>query len=97
MQLTLEDLKSRNMSSNQDYSQLQNERDELILKQEQMNELLSKNNIQMPSQIQQAPSHGGKRTQTLIDEYKAKLAKFQQEVDKKNSELLGKSKKIAEL
>lgn len=40
---------------------------------------------------------GGKRTQTLIDEYKAKIAKIQAESDKKNAELLAKSKKIAEM
>jgi Skp family chaperone for outer membrane proteins len=33
----------------------------------------------------------------LIDEYKAKVQKFQSELEKKNTELLAKSKKIAEM
>jgi len=67
------------------------------LKLEQMNDLIQKNNIALPSQITQTALVGGKRTQTLIDEYKAKVAKFQAEVEKKNVELLAKSKKIAEI
>lgn len=51
----------------------------------------------MPSDIKQAPSTGGKRTQTLIDEYKNKAAKAKEESEKKTSELLSKSKKITEL
>lgn len=51
----------------------------------------------MPSNITQAATSGGKRTQTLIDEYKAKAAKAREEVEKKTAELLAKSKKITEL
>ena len=47
--------------------------------------------------MHQAPTIGGKRTQTLIDEYKAKIHKFQTESEKKTAEILAKSKKIAEL
>ena len=43
------------------------------MKNEQLNELLSKNNVQVPSSITQEKSSGGKRTQTLIDEYKMKM------------------------
>ena len=67
------------------------------MKVESLNELLQKNNIQMPSDIKQAPATGGKRTQTLIDEYKAKAAKAKEECEKKTAELLAKSKKITEL
>ena len=76
---------------------MQNERDQLIMKNEALNELLSKNNIQMPSDIKQAPAMGGKRTQTLIDEYKMKAAKARDECEKKTAELLAKSKKVTEL
>ena len=67
------------------------------MKNDALNELLSKNNIAAPSNIVQAPSIGGKRTQTLIDEYKSKAAKAKEESDKKTAELLQKSKKITEL
>lgn len=90
-------MKNNSTANKADQSNLQNERDELVLKLEQMNDLIQKNNISMPSVITQAPSIGGKRTQTLIDEYKNKVAKFQGEAEKKNTELLAKSKKIAEL
>jgi len=36
----------------------------------------------------QAPTSGGKRTQTLIDEYKNKATKAKEESDKKTAELL---------
>ena len=55
------------------------------------------NNIKSNSVMHQAPTIGGKRTQTLIDEYKAKIHKFQTESEKKTAEILTKSKKIAEL
>ena len=67
------------------------------MKNEALNELLQKNNINMPSAITQAPTTGGKRTQTLIDEYKMKAAKAKEESEKKTAELLAKSKKITEL
>ena len=67
------------------------------MKIEALNELVSKNNISVPSNIAQAPAQGGKRTQTLIDEYKNKAAKAREEVEKKTAELLVKSKKITEL
>lgn len=41
--------------------------------------------------------HSGKQTQSLIEEYKNKLAKLSAEIEKKNAELLTKTKKIAEL
>ena len=62
-----------------------------------MTELLSKNNLAAPSNVSQEKTAGGKRTQTLIDEYKAKMQKAQSESEKKTAELLAKSKKIAEL
>lgn len=58
------------------------------MKNEALNELLSKNNITTPSNMVQAPSSGGKRTQTLIDEYKNKATKAKEESDKKTAELL---------
>lgn len=67
------------------------------MKIEALNELVAKNNIAVPSNITQAPTSGGKRTQTLIDEYKNKAAKAREEVEKKTAELLVKSKKITEL
>ena len=70
------------------FDEMQNERDQLIMKNEALNELLSKNNITTPSNMVQAPSSGGKRTQTLIDEYKNKAAKAKEESDKKTAELL---------
>lgn len=51
----------------------------------------------MPTNISQEPAAGGKRTQTLIDEYKAKAAKAKDEVEKKVKEILEKSKKVTEL
>lgn len=68
--------------------EMQNERDQLIMKNEALNELLSKNNITTPSNMVQAPTSGGKRTQTLIDEYKNKATKAKEESDKKTAELL---------
>ena len=67
------------------------------MKIEALQEQLTKNNIAMPSNITQAATSGGKRTQTLIDEYKAKAAKAREEVEKKTAEVLAKSKKITEL
>ena len=69
------------------------------MKNEALQEMLAKNNITMPSGtgITQGPVNGGKRTQTLIDEYKAKTAKAKEESEKKTAELLVKSKKVAEL
>jgi len=67
------------------------------MKNEALNDLLSKNNIALPSSVTQEKVHGGKRTQTLIDEYKAKAAKLKEESEKKTAEILAKSKKIAEL
>jgi Holliday junction resolvasome RuvABC DNA-binding subunit len=67
------------------------------MKIEALNEVIAKNNIAMPSNVSQAPSSGGKRTQTLIDEYKAKAAKAKEETEKKSAEILTKSKKITEL
>ena len=58
------------------------------MKIEALNETLSKNNIALPSSIAQAPAQGGKRTQTLIDEYKAKAAKSKEETEKKTAEIL---------
>lgn len=90
------DARNKTASNSANQSALQDERDDLVLKLEQMSELLQKNNISMPTQSAQAALINGKRTQTLIDEYKAKITKFNQEMDKKNAELLVKSKKIAE-
>ena len=60
--------------------------------------MLGENNITSSKiSINQVPATGGKRTQTLIDEYKAKITKFQSESEKKTAELLQKSKRIAEL
>lgn len=70
------------------FDEIQNERDQMVMKIEALNELLSKNNIQMPSNITQAPSTGGKRSQTLIDEYKLKAEKAKEEAEKKTAELL---------
>lgn len=67
------------------------------MKIEALQEQLTKNNISMPSNITQAATSGGKRTQTLIDEYKAKAAKAREEVEKKTAEVLAKSKKVTEL
>ena len=67
------------------------------MKIEALQEQLTKNNIAMPSNITQAATSGGKRTQTLIDEYKAKAAKAREEVEKKTAEVLAKSKKVTEL
>ena len=67
------------------------------MKNESLNELLTKNNITLPSNIVQASSTGGKRTQTLIDEYKNKAQKAKDESEKKTAEILAKSKKITEL
>ena len=50
-----------------------------MMKNEALNELLSKNNISTPTNIGQSSSIGGKRTQTVIDEYKMKMNKAQEE------------------
>jgi len=85
--------KAANVSDN---AELQKERDDLVMQNEQLQKLLDENNIKNTA-THQAPSIGGKRTQTLIDEYKAKIHKFQTESEKKTLEILAKSKKIAEL
>ena len=71
----MSDISSKKSSNASDMSQLQKERDDLVLKNEQLNELLSKNNLQVPSNMSQEKTSGGKRTQTLIDEYKTKMQK----------------------
>ena len=93
----MERLKKEGVASSGNFLEIQNERDQLIMKNEALNELISKNNIAMPNNLGQAPTTGGKRTQTLIDEYKAKAAKAKEESEKKTAELLQKSKKITEL
>jgi len=49
------------------------------MRNEQLNELLKSNNVNVPSESASASSGasavGGKRTQTLVDEYKVKMAK----------------------
>ena len=67
------------------------------MKNEAMNELLAKNNINMPTSVTQEHKTGGKRTQTVIDEYKLKMTKAQDESKAKTAEILQKSKKITEL
>ena len=67
------------------------------MKNEAINELLAKNNITMPTSVTQAHTTGGKRTQTVIDEYKMKMSKAQEESKQKTAEILQKSKKITEL
>ena len=42
-------------------------------------------------------AQGGKRTQSLVEEYKAKINKFTAEVSAKNTEILQKTKKISDL
>jgi len=64
---------------------------------EALQDLISKNKIALPTNMNQEPATGGKRTQTLIDEYKAKATKAKEEVDKKAAEILTKSKKVTEL
>ena len=59
-----------------------------MMKNEALNELLSKNNITMPTNIAQSSSIGGKRTQTVIDEYKTKMNKAQEESKQKTAEIL---------
>ena len=71
----MSDISTKKSSNASDMSQLQKERDDLVLKNEQLNELLSKNNLQVPSNMSQEKTSGGKRTQTLIDEYKTKMQK----------------------
>ena len=71
----MSDISSKKSSNASDMSQLQKERDDLVLKNEQLNELLSKNNLQVPSNMSQEKTSSGKRTQTLIDEYKTKMQK----------------------
>ena len=93
----LEQLKKTGAAKASNADEVQNERDQLVMKIEALQEQLTKNNIAMPSNITQAATSGGKRTQTLIDEYKAKAAKAKEEVEKKTAELLVKSKKITEL
>ena len=67
------------------------------MKIEALQDVIAKNKIAIPSNITQEPAAGGKRTQTLIDEYKAKAAKAKDEVEKKVAEILAKSKKVTEL
>ena len=71
----MSDISTKKSSNASDMSQLQKERDDLVLKNEQLNELLSKNNLQVPSNMSQEKTSSGKRTQTLIDEYKTKMQK----------------------
>lgn len=93
----LESLKKNGAAKASNFDDIQNERDQLVMKIEALNEVISKNHISIPSNIAQAPASGGKRTQTLIDEYKAKAAKAKEEAEKKTAEILAKSKKITEL
>ena len=75
MKQEMSDISSKKSSNASDMSQLQKERDDLVLKNEQLNELLSKNNLQVPSNMSQEKTSSGKRTQALIDEYKTKMQK----------------------
>lgn len=84
----MEEVKKNGASKVSGLNDIQNERDQLILKNEELQSLLQKNNIQTPSTTAMAPTMNNKRTQSLIDEYKAKALKSVQEVEKKTSELL---------
>ena len=97
MKLEIELIKKTGASKSAETDELQNERDQLIMKNEALTDLLSKNNINMPPATSQEKVQGGKRTQTLIDEYKHKAAKLKEESEKKTADILAKSKKIAEL
>ena len=67
-------------------------------RQEALYEHLKLNNITAPKELTSTDaSQGGKRTQSLVDEYKAKLAKFNAEVTAKNAEILKQTKKITDL
>ena len=74
-QRQLAEAKLLRAANSSDNAELQKERDDLIMQNEQLQKLLDENNIKN-SAMHQAPTIGGKRTQTLIDEYKAKIHKF---------------------
>lgn len=78
---------------------LQQERDELVLRVESLTEHIKVNNVSVPPVLPttQTVSSGGKRTKSLLEEYKEKMVRFQSESERKTQELLAKSKKITEL
>lgn len=77
---------------------MQSARDELVLKQEALYEYLKQNNISTPKELTASDgSQDGKKTQSLVDEYKAKIAKFTSELAVKNAEILQKTKKISDM
>ena len=62
---------------------LQQERDELILRQEALSEHFQKNNISIPRELTEAQkpqtqkdTTGKAKNQSLLDEYRGKLAKL---------------------
>ena len=73
----LGELRQGRQSKHSENEELQRERDALVIQNEALMSQLEANNVKAPSATAQtAPTIGGKRTQTLIDEYKAKIAKF---------------------
>lgn len=77
---------------------MQSARYELVLKQEALYEYLKQNNISTPKELTALDgSQDGKKTQSLVDEYKAKIAKFTSELAVKNADILQKTKKISDM
>ena len=58
----LEEIKKNGVTKEADSEEIQNERDQLIMKNEALQELLTKNNIMMPSNTTKGHESGGKRT-----------------------------------
>ena len=58
----LEEIKKNGVTKEADSEEIQNERDQLIMKNEALQELLTKNNITMPSNTTKGHESGGKRT-----------------------------------
>jgi len=55
-------MKKNGVTREANSEEIQNERDQLIMKNEALQELLTKNNITMPSNITKGHESGGKRT-----------------------------------
>lgn len=56
---------------------------------------MTKNNVALPPGLVSASKD--KKTTSLLDDYKGKIAKFKEEIEKKNADLLANKKKISEL
>lgn len=91
----MEQLKEANNAEKENSAAIEKDRDELALKQEAILEYMNKNNVAPPLGLVAASKD--KKSTSLLDDYKGKIAKFKEEIEKKNADLLANKKKISEL